>query len=166
VTAGTSYGFTPTASDADGDSLTFSVQNRPSWASFSTSTGRLSGSPTASDAGTYSNIVIAVSDGTDSASLAAFSITVEQVSTGSVTLSWSAPTQNTDGSPLTDLSGYRIVYGKSSSNLDQQLQLMNPGLTTAVVDNLAAGTWYFAVKALNSASVESDLSNIASKAIP
>ena len=166
VTAGTSYGFTPTASDADGDSLTFSIQNRPSWAAFSSSTGRLSGSPTTADVGTYSNIVISVSDGTDSASLAAFAITVEQVSTGSVTLSWTAPTQNTDGSPLTDLSGYRIVYGKNSSSLDQQVQLTNPGLTTAVVDNLSAGTWYFAVKALNSANVESDLSNIASKAIP
>ncbi|HSN72238.1 MAG TPA: putative Ig domain-containing protein [Steroidobacteraceae bacterium] len=166
VTAGTSYGFTPTASDADGDSLTFSIQNAPSWTNFSTSTGRLSGVPTVSDVGTYGSIVITVSDGQASTSLGAFSITVEQVSNGSVTLSWTAPTQNTDGTVLTDLAGYRIIYGTNSSNLDQQVQLMNPGLTTAVVENLAAGTWYFAVKALNAASVESDLSNVASKTIP
>lgn len=166
VTAGTSYGFTPAASDADGDTLTFSIQNKPSWASFSSSTGRVSGSPTEADVGTYGSVVITVSDGSASAALSAFSITVEQVSTGSVTLNWSAPSQNTDGSPLTDLAGYRIVYGTSSNSLNQQRQLMNPGLTTVVIDNLASGRWYFAVKALNSANVESNLSNIASKAIP
>ena len=63
--AGTAYTFTPSASDADGDALTFSIQNKPSWATFSTSTGRLSGTPAASDAGTTSSIVISVSDGKD-----------------------------------------------------------------------------------------------------
>ena len=166
VTAGTFYSFTPSASDADGDTLAFSIQNQPDWAGFNSSTGRLSGTPTAADVGTYASIVIGVSDGEASASLGAFSIAVEQISTGSVTLSWTPPTQNTDGSALNDLAGYRIVYGTSSNTLNRQLQYMNPGLTTAVVENLASGTWYFAVKALNSASVESDLSNVASKAIP
>jgi hypothetical protein len=55
------YTFTPTATDADGDPLTFSIQNLPSWASFDTSTGTLTGKPT--EIGTYSGIVISVSDG-------------------------------------------------------------------------------------------------------
>ncbi|MCD8552382.1 putative Ig domain-containing protein [Seleniivibrio sp.] len=74
--AGTSYSFTPSAADADGDTLTYSISNKPSWADFDTSTGALTGTTTA---GVFSNIVISVTDGTDTASLTAFTITVESV---------------------------------------------------------------------------------------
>jgi hypothetical protein len=166
VTAGTAYSFTPQASDADGDALTFSIASKPSWATFSTSTGRLSGTPTDADVRTWSGVAIKVSDGQANASLPQFAIEVEQTSLGSVTLTWTAPTQNTDGSPLVDLAGYRIVYGKSSGNLDQRIAIANAGITTAVVENLASGTWYFAVRALNSAQIASDPSQAASKAVP
>ncbi|WP_189608066.1 beta strand repeat-containing protein [Saccharospirillum salsuginis] len=74
------YSFTPTADDVDlGDTLTFSITNQPSWASFDTATGTLSGTPTNSDLGTTSGIVISVGDGTTSASLAAFDLTVTNV---------------------------------------------------------------------------------------
>ena len=79
VAAGGNYAFTPVASDPDGNVLTFSILNAPSWTSFNTSTGELSGSPPASAAANvFSNIVISVSDGTATASHAAFSITVTQ----------------------------------------------------------------------------------------
>jgi len=42
---------------------------------------------------------------------------------------------------------------------------MNPGLTTAVIENLTAGTWYFAVKAISASGAESDFSNVASKTV-
>ena len=152
------------ATEVVGATLAFSIQNRPSWATFSTTTGRLSGTPSA--AGTTSNIVISVSDGTTSVSLPAFSITANSVTLGSATLSWVAPTQNTDGTALTNLAGYRIAYGTSASALNQTIELSNPSLTTYVVDDLAPGTWYFAVKAYTSAGAESALSNVASKTIP
>ena len=76
VTAGSLYTFTPQASDPAGKPLTFSIQNQPAWASFSTCTGALTGTPTSAQAGTYAGIVISVSDGTQSASLAPFSIKV------------------------------------------------------------------------------------------
>ncbi|MDE2050811.1 MAG: putative Ig domain-containing protein, partial [Gammaproteobacteria bacterium] len=119
ATAGTAYTFTPSASDTDGDTLSFSVQNMPAWASFSTATGTLAGTPTSTSAGTYSNIVISVSDGHTSASLAPFSITVNPSSssgsgsTGTAAVSWTAPTTNSDGSALTDLAGYHVYYGTS-----------------------------------------------------
>src|SRR5688572_921365 len=71
---GVAYFFQPKAADADGNTLSFSIQNKPSWAVFSTTTGRLSGTP--SSVGTFTNIVIRVSDGSASASLPAFTITV------------------------------------------------------------------------------------------
>jgi len=165
VTAGQAYSFQPTASDPEGATLTFSVTNKPTWATFNTTNGRLSGTPAAADVGSVSGIVISASDGTNSASLAAFAISVTQVATGSVTLDWQAPTQNTDDSPLTNLAGYRITYGRTQSVLDQSVTVANPGLTTYVVPNLATGTWYFAMYAYTSAGAESDASNIAMKTV-
>jgi len=164
--AGTAYSFTPTAADPNGNALTFSIQNPPSWASFNTQSGNLSGTPGSGDAGTYSNIIISVSDGTSTASLPAFSIIVTQVANGSATVSWSAPTQNTDGSALTNLAGFNIYYGTSATNLNQSVQIANPGLTTYALGNLAPGAWYFAVNAYTTAGAESALSSIASKTIP
>ncbi|NLS12186.1 DUF4347 domain-containing protein [Vibrio sp. SM6] len=80
VAEDTAYHFVPTVSDVDaGDNLVFSISNKPSWASFDTSTGALTGTPTNDDVGTTSNIVISVSDDTDSTGLAAFSIEVTNV---------------------------------------------------------------------------------------
>lgn len=166
VRIGSSYSFQPTASDPDGNALTYSIQNRPSWAQFNTSTGRLSGTPSASNAGAYANIIITVSDGAASVSLPAFSVNVIQAANGSATLSWQPPTQNEDGTPLTNLAGYRVTYGLSASALTQQVELTNPGLSSYMVTGLGSGTWYFAVKSFTSAGVESDLSNLASKTIP
>lgn len=165
VPAGTAYRFVPSASDADGDALTFRIVNRPTWATFNTATGELSGTPGTDAAGSYDNVQISVSDGQATASLPAFSIAVEQSSTGSATLSWEPPTQRTDGSPLTDLAGYRIAYGNSPDNLGQGVTLNNPGVTRYVVENLSRGTWYFAMKAFDTSGSESDSSAVGSKTI-
>lgn len=160
-----SYSFHPSANDPEGDALTFSASNLPEWLSLAASTGRLTGTPTAADVGTYSDIVISVSDGRSSASLPAFSITVTEISTGNATLSWTPPTQNEDGSPLTNLAGYQIRYGQDPDALTTTVSIDNPSLSVYVVDNLSSGTWYFAVAAVISTGVASDLSNIASKTI-
>jgi hypothetical protein len=165
ATVGQAYSFTPTASDPDGQALTFSIANGPPWATFNTATGRLSGTPTAANVGAYSGIVITVSDGAASVSLPGFTLTVQQVQTGSATIRWTPPTTNSDNSPLTNLAGYRIYYGTNSGNLTQVLNLPNPGISSGVVENLAPGTWYFAVTSYNSSNVESARSNVTSKTI-
>lgn len=165
VAVDTPYSFQPVASDANNDPLTFSITNKPSWAAFSSATGNLSGTPAAVDVGTTSNIVISVSDGTASASLAPFSVAVTQIASSSVTLNWTPPIQNTDGSALTDLAGYRISYGQSTSALTQTVQISNPGLSSYVIENISPGTWYFAIKAYTSSGTESALSNAASTTV-
>jgi len=165
VMQGTAYSFTPTASDLDGDTLTFSIVNAPAWASFSTTTGRLSGTPAAQHVGTTTGIVISVSDGTDTRSLAAFNVTVQAVALGSATLTWVPPTTNTDGSPLTNLSGYKIYWGTTQGTYPNSTTLNNPGLTSAVVGSLTPGTYYFVATALSSAGGESSFSGVASKTI-
>jgi hypothetical protein len=166
IVEGQTYSFTPTASDADGDTLTFSIVNRPSWATFDAGTGRLSGTPGAGTAATYSNVQIRVSDGTVEASLPAFSITVQQAANGSATLSWTAPTTRTDGSALTNLAGYRLRYGNSAGNYPNTINITNPGLTSYVVNNLASGTWHFVLAAYDANGLESSNTNPVSKTIP
>jgi hypothetical protein len=65
------YSFQPMASDPEGQKLTFSIQNQPSWTTFTTSKGKLSGTPTASNLGSFKNIIIRASDGVSSAALPA-----------------------------------------------------------------------------------------------
>jgi hypothetical protein len=98
--------------------------------------------------------------------LAAFTITVNQVSLGSATLTWSLPTTNSDGSALTNLAGFRIYYGTSASSLTQNVQLANPTVTTGMVESLASGTWYFSLKSYTTGGVESVGTTAVSKAIP
>lgn len=159
------YAFEPQASDPDGDKLTFSIRNRPRWADFDQATGRLSGQPLLGDLGSYSNIQISVSDGKASASLPSFAVTVTQTALGSVTLSWQPPLENTDGSSLTDLVGYKIYYGPSSRRYDHEIRISNAGITTYVVDNLPADTYYFAATAVNSSGMESDYSSEAIRTV-
>lgn len=77
VMANSSYQFTPTANDPDGDSLLFSISNKPAWASFDTATGQLSGTPTEQQTGTTSAIAIGASDGNSIVFLPLFNIEVE-----------------------------------------------------------------------------------------
>ena len=165
VNVGSAYSFRPTATDADSTTLAYSISNRPSWATFNTSTGQLSGTPTALHVGSYGNIVISVSDGTSSAALPAFAISVVDVSNSGAELSWTPPTQNTDGSALTNLAGYRISYGTSPTALTQRVQVANVGITRYTIDNLSPGTYYFAVSAYASNGTESENSNVATKIV-
>lgn len=167
VAAGAAYSFTPTAADANGDTLAFSISGKPAWATFSTATGGLTGTPTTAQAGSYPNIVITVSDGKLSQVLPAFSITVTAPSaTGSATLSWSAPTQNTDGSALTDLAGYRVYHGTSATSLTDVVQVVGASSSGYTYTQLASGTHYFAVSAYTVGGVESAMSSVGSKTIP
>jgi hypothetical protein len=167
VRTGVAYSFTPTARDPEGRTLTFSIANKPAWAAFSTTTGRLSGTPSSAQTGTFSNIRISVSDGNSTVSLPTFAIVVSTTSTtGSATLSWTPPTRNTNGTTLTNLAGYRILYGTSPTSLTRTVQVANAGISRYVVENLASGRWYFSVRAYSTTGAESALSNTANMTVP
>ncbi len=166
ATTASVYSFQPMAADPEGAVLTFSVLNKPVWATFDAVTGRLLGTPAATDVGTCSNVTVRVTDGTNTASLPPFSITVsDPEAVGAATLSWQPPTEYVDGLPLQDLAGFKIRYGTAADNLDQLVTIANPGITSAMIESLTAGTWYFAVNAYTLANVESNLSNVVQKTI-
>jgi hypothetical protein len=170
VDAGSSYTFTPSATDSDDDELTFSVSNLPDWARFNRNTGRLSGSPTADDAGNYDNIVITVSDGTDEADLTAFAITVNhdgapEAGTGAISLRWVAPTTRTDGTALnmSEIQGYCIFVGTTRDNLQMVADINQGDATDYVVDNLDLGDYYVAVSVYDQEDNMSTYSNVVMK---
>jgi hypothetical protein len=175
VAPGWWYGFQAWAKDNDNRVVTYGIVNKPSWASFDAKYGHLYGAPTTANIGTYSNIKVYATDGVSTAVLPAFNITVTgskptpptpTPTTGSATLNWHPPTQNTDGTSLTNLAGYTIHYGTNASSLGSSVQLTNPGLTSYQIDGLNTGsTYYFAVTANNSGGSSSALSSEVSKTI-
>jgi hypothetical protein len=164
------YSFTPTVVASAGSSLTYAVASKPAWAQFSAATGALSGTPSTGSAATDANIVVSVSNGAQRAALPAFNITVQPALVtpavaGAATLSWSKSTVNTDGSPLTNLAGYVIRYGTSSTALNKQISVPSASATGVEITNLSPDNWYFGVAAINTANVESQFSAIVGKTI-
>jgi hypothetical protein len=148
VGANVLYSFTPTAQDIDGDMLTFSIVNLPSWANFDSTTGRLSGTPSESDVGiSTNNIVITASDGVLSASLPPFGITVNTLSAaaGFVNLTWPSSLE-------TNIAGYVVVYGNTPNTL-HNFRIVNASTNPSFVASASdlgittSGIYYFAVQA-------------------
>ena len=83
--------------------------------------------------------------------------------TGSATVNWAPPTTNTNGTPLTNLARYKVLYGPASNNFTRYVAVDDPTRRSAVVNSLTPGTWYFSVRAVNSSGVESVNSNVASR---
>jgi len=90
---------------------------------------------------------------------------VVQGGPGTVTLNWQPPTEYSDGAPLTSLAGYNIYYGSASQSYSQSIKVTNPGLTTYVVDNLPAGTYYFSIAAYDSTGAQSSFSREVAAAV-
>ncbi|WP_338018308.1 Ig-like domain-containing protein [Vibrio navarrensis] len=128
VNQDSAYRFAPQAGDVDSSSLSFSISNKPTWASFNTATGVLSGTPANEHVGTTENIVITVSDGELSASLAAFNLTVINVNDAPVAVNDTFVfTESNDGIYLLDVLS-------NDSDVDQdtlQLDWVRPTSGTA-----------------------------------
>jgi hypothetical protein len=160
VVAGQTYSFTPSATDVDKDTVTFTIANKPEWLSFNAATGLLSGTAPAA-AGSFAGIEISATDGEAVTSLPAFTITVNAAAAGggsNVSLAWTPPTQNDDGSTLTDLSGYKIHYGTESGNYSQTVDVENPGLTRFDLASLPQGRIFIAMTSVNASGAQSELS--------
>jgi hypothetical protein len=164
------YSFSPTVMAPAGSTLTYAVGNKPAWAQFSATTGTLSGTPSTGSAATDAKVVLSVSNGAQSVALPAFTITVQPAPVtpavaGTAILSWSPPTKNSDGTPLTNLAGYVVRYGTSGTALNNRISVASASATGVEIANLSPGNWNFAVSAVNTATVESPLSTIVGKTI-
>ena len=142
VDVGSAYSFTPAAEDLDGDAKTFSITNKPSWASFSTSTGALTGTPTAVDVGITSNIIISVTDGKSlSVALPAFNLAVIAPVTPLNLAPYGTATQkSTYNNDIASNGAANVIDGKTDtinhtacqSNDWWQLELKNESLISEI----------------------------------
>jgi hypothetical protein len=166
VAQGTQFRFRPEISGASaGAVLSFSVANLPGWAVFDPGNGEIMGTPEPADAGTYADIVVSVFDGDRSASMQAFAIEVVATASASARLSWTAPTENADGTALTDLAGFKVYWGSAVDELSFSAPIDNPSVSMFLIENLTAAQWFFAVTAIDSAGNESALSAVVSAQI-
>ena len=166
VNVNQAWSFTPTASDPNGDSLTFTVDNPPDWAAFDPATGTLSGTPGSGDVGMFSDISITASDGSLSATVGPFSVQVTQATLGSVTVSWSLPTLYNDGSTLSGhIDAVNIYFGTTQGNYPNKVVITNLGTTSHMVENLAPDTYHFVATVVDDQGTESNWSNIGSATV-
>ncbi len=134
VAQGVAYSFVPTASDPDtGSTLSFTISNKPAWATFDSATGALTGTPKRADVGTTQGIVISVSDGELSASLAAFNLEVFSTN--------SAPTAIDDNLtlPFSLNNRYQLNVTANDTDPEQDALLVTAANSSAgqvsIVDN-------------------------------
>lgn len=80
--------------------------------------------------------------------------------TGAATLYWTTPTQNQDGTPLTDLAGFKIYYSQQANIWTNVVQVTNPLATSGVVTGLNTGRTYFTVTGYDQDGNESGYSNV------
>jgi Putative Ig domain/Fibronectin type III domain len=170
ITAGQDYLFQPKVAQGGGV-VTFKIQGQPTWATFDPNTGVLTGTPATANEGTTGSITITGTNGSSSASIGPFTIVVKAPAStpgagaGTTTLTWTPPTQNTDGTPIIGLTGYHIHYGTSVNALSTTITVTDVSQTSYVVSGLAPGTYYFAVDAFNAAGVDSAESNVGAATI-
>jgi hypothetical protein len=94
-----------------------------------------------------------------SAGSAGSDVTVIDRGDGTARVSWSQPDQNEDGSPLTDLAGYRIYYGNAPDDYVNTITIDNSFMSSYLIENLGESDWYFAMTAFNSMGIESNYSD-------
>lgn len=170
ASAGQAWTFQPGATDPDGDAVTWSISGKPADAVFSTASGQLTWTPTGG--GAWSNIVITATDSRGAAtSLAPFSLVVDQPVqqiAGDATLSWDLPQQYIDGGalqPEDEVVGYRVYHGTSQDALDLVAPVQGATTLQHTLNNLTAGTHYFAVSAVSVNGAEGARSEILSKTV-
>lgn len=125
----------------------------------------ISGQETIDSLTTNSTFILTCSSvaGSSSDSIA---ISVNPPLLGTVTLSWTPPTTNEDGSALTDLAGYKIYYGNVSGTYSEIIDVNAPGIASCLVDDLTPDTYFFSMTAYNASGYESSYSNEVSKTVP
>jgi ELWxxDGT repeat protein len=172
------YQFLPNASDLDAnDTLSFEIQNQPSWTNFDTSTGALTGTPSNANVGMYTGIVISVSDGTVKRALPPFNIEVINVNDAPVAMgdfvmmqedtNISLTLQGTDidtGATLT----YHLVAAPSNGNVtivgNNALYIPNPNYFGTDGFTFEAKDEYNATS--NAANIDINISDVAEPNTP
>lgn len=158
VSAKTRYSFSPSSYVQSDEGFRFEIANKPAWATFDPIWGRLSGLPTEQDIGETRDVSISLVSGDQRATLPPFTIKVAAPVAGVaakpprfVTLRWVPPSDNVDGTPLTDLAGYVLLLGSSPGDLRPLRTLDAQASPMAVLSDLPHGYNFISIRSYNRA---------------
>lgn len=158
VTASGTQTFTATVSNSSNTSVTWQVNGVTggnSTVGTISASGVYSAPATPPSPATVSVKAISNADPTKSATASITITATPAPTTGSVRINWVAPSQETDGSALDDLTGFRIYYGTGPNSLTNRIDVTNPSTRSWLISNLARGTWYFSLVAVSASGSES-----------
>jgi hypothetical protein len=146
-----------TASGTYSDGTSHDITTQVTWSSSNTSVATVNSSGLATAVGAGTATITATSGSISG------NTTLTVTPAGTISLAWDPPTTNADGSPLTDLAGYKIYYGTAFGTYDHSIDVGN--VTTYTLTGLAQGqTYYIAVIAYDTSNNQSGFSNEASGA--
>lgn len=82
-------------------------------------------------------------------------------------LSWTAPLTRVNGESLSmgEIAGFEVVYGNAPDSLDHSIAIGDASVDELLIDDLSEGTWYFAMRTLDTDGNRSTLSEMVSKQI-
>jgi fibronectin type III domain protein len=150
---------------SDSGSAATAAETDTATALVSPNAGTIDRSQSADGSANASSVASTTAPTTGAATPPSGSTTPVKTINGVATLDWEPPTQNNDGTILTNLAGYTVYYGTSPSDLSQSVKVSNPGLASYTVTGLTSGTWYFAITAYSVDGVESSRTSTVSTRI-
>jgi hypothetical protein len=161
IVSGTSVQFTATGTytDATSQDITATAMwsaSDPAIAAVSNATGS-KGLATGIGPGT------ATISATSNAISGSTPITVTAAGSGTIALAWDPATAYQDGSPFTDLAGYRVYYGTAPGSYSSSIDVGN--VTSYTLAKLSPGVYYVVVSVRNLSGAESSYSNEVSKTV-
>ncbi len=146
------------ASDPDGDTLTYTTFNFPTWLTLDSNTGKITGTPTDHDIGTYSDIRISISDGNNTVTAGPYTIRVTD-ELFSIEINWMEVTQDVNGNDIDNIAGYKIYIKDTLTNYDQEAMVEGSSKTSHDINRLAPGTYNVTVSSLLASGLESEQSD-------
>jgi len=86
---------------------------------------------------------------------------------GQIALSWLAPSEREDGTPISmaEIAGYRVYYGTSQGEYTGKIDVADSNSMQATLSSLAAGVYYIAVTVIDMNGLESAFSEEITRAI-
>ena len=156
---GVTYDYQPVATDPDGDTLRFTADNLPPWASMDPNTGRITGTPGENDLGEYESITIVVADAAGRTESNPFSITVLPAPTPppeseSRRCSGRRRRRRSTARRSTISPATAFSTDTTANELDRSVLIPNPDHDLLRVRDARSGIWYFAVVAVNAGGLE------------
>lgn len=150
-----------TANDTSGDTTTDTSSDN-----IQDSIADTTGSDTTTGDDSTTDTVADTGTGTDTSEPPASEITPEEILVSNTALlSWTAPLTRENGESLAmgEIAGFEVVYGTSADSLDQSLAIGDASVDQLLVDELSTGSWYFAIRTLDTDGNRSRLSEVVHK---